>query len=99
MESKNKQDVQELFKEQALRLVEIQQKQSTKRNRMLPVTAGIIMILIWILYIFFQKHCFIDFPLLVLLLLVTVFLLLLVLYKNDQLCKRIDIMLAERGEH
>lgn len=92
----DKEDKEAIYKEQKKRLEELAVEQKRKRVLGYPTMMGILALLVLILYVLFQNHCMIDIPLLIFLVIVSVFMVVLILYKNRKLCERIEDMMEER---
>lgn len=86
----------QLLRGQEERLTEIWGEQKKKRVMGFPAAVAILAVFLMVFYVLVQEHCWFDFPLLILLVLVSAFLIGLTLYKNEKLCERINSMLEER---
>lgn len=78
-------------------------EEEKKHNQMSMAFMCAITAIIGILYVvvkvlFIHGHCWVDFPLLILLLFVTAFLLLLTFHKSKKLCERIENLQKEGGD-
>lgn len=87
---------QSLCIEQMEHLTELSREQNKKEVKGFLIVIGGLFLLILVLYVVFREHCFIDLPLLILLLIISVLMAGMILYKNRKLCERIEGMLEER---
>lgn len=78
------------------RLESMLKEQKTKQILFYPYAVGCVGVLVMILYLVVKGHCFVDFPLLVLLAVLTAALLWRQLRENQRLCDRVEEMLEER---